>query len=114
MILSIPGWYRGRTIHIHIKVHLGGTYNNATSLYSGGTTVHTGQLFFNDTLSELVAEELPYSSHTVERLLNSQDGIYAGGGSYTLMNIQYENSTLGFFWWINHHSYSWYQFVITI
>jgi hypothetical protein len=34
--------------------------------------------------------------HTVIRLLNSQDGIYAGGGSYTLMNIQYVNSALGF------------------
>ncbi len=91
-----PGWYLGRTIHMHVKVHLGGIYNNATSLYSGGTTVHTGQLYFNDTLSDLVAQQSPYSSHTVTRLLNSQDGIYAGGGSYTLMNIQYTNSVLGF------------------
>ncbi len=91
-----PGWYVGRTIHMHIKVHLGGTYDNATNLYSGGTDVHTGQLFFNDTFSDLVAAQSPYSSHTVTRTLNSQDNIYAGGGSYTLMNIQYENLGLGF------------------
>ncbi len=69
---------------MHIKVHL------------GDTTIHTGQLFFNDTLSDLVAQQSPYSSHTVTRTLNSQDYIYAGGGSYTLMNVQYENSGLGF------------------
>jgi protocatechuate 3,4-dioxygenase beta subunit len=31
-----PGWYQGRTVHIHTKVHL------------GGNVVHTGQLFFPD------------------------------------------------------------------
>jgi protocatechuate 3,4-dioxygenase beta subunit len=29
-----PGWYPGRTVHIHVKVHL------------GGNVVHTGQLYF--------------------------------------------------------------------
>jgi protocatechuate 3,4-dioxygenase beta subunit len=29
-----PGWYQGRTVHIHVKVHL------------GGNVVHTGQLYF--------------------------------------------------------------------
>ncbi|CAF3619305.1 unnamed protein product [Adineta steineri] len=91
-----PGWYAGRTIHIHIKVHIGGEYNSETSLYSGGTVVHTGQLFFNDSFSDTVAEQSPYNSHTVRRTLNSQDGIYASGGSYTLMDIQYENGNLGF------------------
>jgi protocatechuate 3,4-dioxygenase beta subunit len=31
-----PGWYRGRAVHIHMKVHV------------GGSVVHTGQLFFDD------------------------------------------------------------------
>jgi len=35
-----PGWYRGRTPHIHLKVHV------------GGDAVHTGQLFFRDALSQ--------------------------------------------------------------
>src|SRR5881396_2615616 len=29
-----PGWYQGRTVHIHVKVHV------------GGNVVHTGQLYF--------------------------------------------------------------------
>jgi protocatechuate 3,4-dioxygenase beta subunit len=33
-----PGWYQGRAIHIHVKVHV------------GGNVVHTGQLFFPDEL----------------------------------------------------------------
>ena len=37
-----PGWYRGRTPHIHLKVHV------------GGDAVHTGQLFFRDALSAAV------------------------------------------------------------
>ena len=37
-----PGWYQGRAVHIHVKVHL------------GGTVVHTGQFFFNDALTDAV------------------------------------------------------------
>src|SRR6266550_5062184 len=37
-----PGWYQGRAVHIHIKVHV------------GGRVVHTGQLFFSDTLTDTV------------------------------------------------------------
>ena len=37
-----PGWYQGRTVHIHVKVHV------------GGNVVHTGQLFFSDTLTDSV------------------------------------------------------------
>ena len=34
-----PGWYQGRAVHIHVKVHV------------GGSVVHTGQLFFPDALT---------------------------------------------------------------
>ena len=34
-----PGWYQGRAVHIHVKVHV------------GGNVVHTGQLFFPDALT---------------------------------------------------------------
>ena len=37
-----PGWYPGRTVHIHVKVHV------------GGSVVHTGQLFFPDALTDAV------------------------------------------------------------
>ncbi|CAF1062209.1 unnamed protein product [Adineta ricciae] len=91
-----PGWYIGRSIHIHVKVHLGGTYLNETSYYSGAKYVHTGQLFFNDSFSDLVNEQTPYTNHTGSRMLNSQDDIYASTNGYTLLNVQYMNSDDGF------------------
>ncbi|CAF0948288.1 unnamed protein product [Adineta ricciae] len=91
-----PGWYIGRSIHIHVKVHLGGTYVNESSYYSGAKYVHTGQLFFNDSFSDLVNQQAPYTNHTGSRTLNSQDGIYASTNGYTLMAVQYVNSNNGF------------------
>ncbi len=44
-----PGWYQGRTVHIHVKVHV------------GGNVVHTGQLYFPDTLTDKVYKKAPYS-----------------------------------------------------
>ena len=92
-----PGWYVGRATHMHIKVHLGGTYISSSSYYSGATYVHTGQLFFNDSLSDLVNQQSPYNTKTTSgsRLQNSADNIYQSGGSYTLMNVQYVNSAKG-------------------
>jgi protocatechuate 3,4-dioxygenase beta subunit len=37
-----PGWYQGRTVHIHVKVHV------------GGSVVHTGQLYFPDSVTDAV------------------------------------------------------------
>jgi hypothetical protein len=49
---------------------------------------HTGQLFFNDTLTDSVALISPYSNHTITRTLNSQDSIYAtSNGSVTFVSI---------------------------
>jgi protocatechuate 3,4-dioxygenase beta subunit len=45
-----PGWYRGRTVHIHCKVHL------------DKTTLLTTQLFFDDALTAEVYAAQPYSA----------------------------------------------------
>jgi hypothetical protein len=37
-----PGWYAGRAVHIHVKVHL------------GTDETHTGQLFFEDDVTAAV------------------------------------------------------------
>ena len=62
-----PGWYRGRTPHIHLKVHV------------GGNAVHTGQLFFRDALSAAVYRARPYRSRGGAETTNAQDGIYDAG-----------------------------------
>ena len=43
-----PGWYPGRTLHIHVMVHI------------GGNVVHTGQLYFPDSLTDAVYRRAPY------------------------------------------------------
>ena len=46
-----PGWYPTRTAHLHLKVHL------------DGSTVLTGQLFFDDAVTDGVYAGDPYAQH---------------------------------------------------
>ncbi|CAF1627589.1 unnamed protein product, partial [Didymodactylos carnosus] len=71
--LIFPGWYSGRAMHIHLKVHFGGT---STTRYTGGHVAHTGQIFFPDQISHTIANTSPYKSNTVARTLNANDRVY--------------------------------------
>ena len=70
-----PGWYQGRTPHIHLKVHV------------GGDVVHTGQLFFNDTVTDGVYRRPPYSKRPNRTTRNAADSIYVNGGSKSVVKI---------------------------
>ena len=74
-----PGWYAGRAIHIHMKAHVGGRAAGRT--YQGGQTAHTGQLFFNDSVSDRVVRLSPYNGRSGTRLRNREDDIYHQAGS---------------------------------
>ena len=72
-----PGWYVGRCTHIHLKVHIGGTAEDGT--YLGGTTAHTGQLYFDDAMSDDVAKLSPYNTRLdIVRTRNDEDGVLRG------------------------------------
>jgi protocatechuate 3,4-dioxygenase beta subunit len=71
-----PGWYQGRTVHIHVKVHL------------GGNVVHTGQLYFPDTLTDAVYRKAPYSSRPSRDVRNANDSVYRNGGSRSLLSVR--------------------------
>jgi protocatechuate 3,4-dioxygenase beta subunit len=71
-----PGWYQGRTVHIHVLVHV------------GGNAVHTGQLFFDDSLTDRVFARKPYSARGTRDQRNSDDSIYANGGSRSLLRMK--------------------------
>jgi protocatechuate 3,4-dioxygenase beta subunit len=83
-----PGWYAGRTIHIHLKVHLGG--NSGAEKYAGGHVSHTGQLFLPEDVTEQIAKMDPYLSHSnVHRTLHSEDNIFRQqGGAQTMMHLE--------------------------
>jgi protocatechuate 3,4-dioxygenase beta subunit len=68
-----PGWYTGRTIHIHMKVHVDG---EAETTYEGGHVAHTGQLFFDDAITDQVVELEAYGGRdNTQRLRNDGDDI---------------------------------------
>ncbi len=71
-----PGWYQGRTVHIHVKVHV------------GGNVLHTGQLYFPDSVTDAAYRRAPYSSRPARNVRNSTDSIYRSGGSKSLLRVK--------------------------
>ena len=71
-----PGWYQGRAVHIHVKVHV------------GGNVVHTGQFFFPDALTAQVYTAKPYSTRGGPDMKNAQDAIYVNGGKRSLLTVR--------------------------
>jgi protocatechuate 3,4-dioxygenase beta subunit len=89
-----PGWYPGRAVHIHFRVS------------PSEDKVFTSQLFFDDTLSQQVFRQEPYSGKgTIQDTLNSTDNIYqellllntttAGAGYTATFPIGIDLSTVG-------------------
>jgi hypothetical protein len=77
---------------MHVKVHVGAALTNiGEAIYAkGGHVSHTGQLFFNDTLSDEVAKLAPYTSQTIRRIRNNEDGIYSQSkGATMLVPVQF-------------------------
>jgi len=70
-----PGWYQGRTVHIHVMVHI------------GGNVVHTGQLYFADTLTDTVYKRSPYRSRPSRTTRNAADSIYRNGGKRSTLKL---------------------------
>lgn len=64
-----PGWYSGRTTHIHFKIRTPGL-DNATYEF-------TSQLFFDEALTKQVYGVAPYASKGQKDTPNSTDGIFS-------------------------------------
>jgi protocatechuate 3,4-dioxygenase beta subunit len=63
-----PGWYNGRAVHIHFKLRL----------FAGTTRTYefTSQFFMNESLTDTVYSQSPYSSRGSRTIRNANDGIY--------------------------------------
>jgi protocatechuate 3,4-dioxygenase beta subunit len=67
-----PGWYEGRTTHIHLRLR--STYDSNDS--GGGNTT---QLFFDQTLSDSIYTSVaPYNSRGTDSTTNANDHVFTG------------------------------------
>jgi protocatechuate 3,4-dioxygenase beta subunit len=71
-----PGWYPGRTVHIHVKVHV------------SGNEVHTGQLYFPDGMTDAVYRRAPYSARPGRQTRNADDTVFRSGGARSLLKVK--------------------------
>jgi protocatechuate 3,4-dioxygenase beta subunit len=66
-----PGWYAGRSVHIHVKVRMFDAASNVT-------TEATTQVFFDDSVNDHVGQVAsPYMARGVPDTSNAMDGYYA-------------------------------------
>ena len=63
-----PGWYQGRTVHVHFKLRI----------IAGATTTYefTSQFFLNEAVTDAVYTQAPYSARGQRDTRNSNDGIF--------------------------------------
>ena len=80
-----PGWYSGRAVHIHFKLRLFAGSNK--------TYEFTSQFFFDDTLTDSVYTQSPYSSRGTRNTRNANDGIYNSLSSNDKVGLTLQTST---------------------
>ena len=74
-----PGWYRGRTVHLHFKVR---TEPSAARGYE-----FTSQLYFDDALTDRVHAFEPYASMGRRTVRNEGDGIFRRNGNQLMLAV---------------------------
>jgi protocatechuate 3,4-dioxygenase beta subunit len=78
-ITIYPGWYQGRTPHIHFKIR--------TDPASKQGYEFTSQLFFDDDFSDEIYAQKPYSAKTGRRTYNESDGIFREVGDQLILKL---------------------------
>ena len=87
-----PGWYSGRTVHIHFMIRAADV--------NGRRYEFVSQLFFNDALTDRVHTQKPYKRKGPRNTRNADDNIYSNGGNQLLLSVT-GNSTSGYIARIN-------------
>jgi protocatechuate 3,4-dioxygenase beta subunit len=75
-----PGWYPGRTVHIHFKIR--------TDPASGPRREFTSQLYFDDSLTDQIFMQKPYSGRGRRMMRNEDDFIYRDGGKELMLVLE--------------------------
>jgi len=76
-ITVYPGWYAGRTVHIHVKVR--------TAPVARRSFEFTSQMYFDDTLTDRVYADPPYAAQGLRTARNRQDRIFRRGGEQLML-----------------------------
>lgn len=71
----VPGWYRGRAVHIHFKIRTEAGYE------------FTSQFFFDPGLIETIYAEEPYAGKGSPDTPNDEDNIYQGSDGLLTLNL---------------------------
>jgi protocatechuate 3,4-dioxygenase beta subunit len=74
----VPGWYEGRTVHIHVKVR--------TDPRSRRGYEFTSQMYFDDAFTDRAHTAAPYASRGLRTARNQDDRIFRQGGDRLLLN----------------------------
>jgi protocatechuate 3,4-dioxygenase beta subunit len=80
-----PGWYPGRTVHIHFMIR---------SASGGRAEQFTSQLYFDDLLSDRIFAQAPYAERGPRTVRNARDGIYRRGGSQLMLGVSERDGAL--------------------
>ena len=72
-----PGWYPGRTVHIHFKIR--------TAPVAQRHFEFTSQLYFDDVLTDRVHAAPPYAANGLRTARNQHDGIFRRGGDQLML-----------------------------
>ena len=83
-----PGWYSGRTVHIHFRIRT----------YSGITQVgeFVAQIFFDDTLTDTIFKNAPYSSRPNRDTRNTNDMVLTGTRNGAIVYADVTQTSTGY------------------
>lgn len=73
-----PGWYEGRTVHIHVKVR--------TAPQARRSFEFTSQMYFDDALTDRAHADQPYAEKGRRNTRNQDDRIFRRGGDRLVLD----------------------------
>jgi protocatechuate 3,4-dioxygenase beta subunit len=76
-ITIYPGWYPGRTVHIHFKIRTDPAAQRGFEF--------TSQLYFDDAITDQVHAQAPYVTKGQRSLKNDRDYIFRSGGRQLML-----------------------------
>ena len=77
-----PGWYRGRSVHMHFKIR--------TDPKAQRGQEFTSQVYFNDALTDKIFTQPPYANRRRRDVRNEDDGIFRSGGRRLIIALHEE------------------------